>query len=404
MQNILKAGTAIFLTLTCVLASFGQQNKKIIQIEPSRKPDANSVPATKPEKQPLPEKTQEDDEVLRVETELVSIPAVVFDRSGKPLTRLQAKNFQVFEDGKPQQIENFATTETPFEIVLLLDTSGSTRGELNLIQRAAEAFIKALRPGDKVAVVAFKNEKIDERKESVVDFLTNLTDDRAQLQSALEKIKTSNGTPFYEAMEQIADKVFASKPSPAQIGRRAIVALTDGVDSTSSIEFEDARIKIAEAGVACYFVQVNTEDFVEERVLGSCGDETALRFSQTQLRRYRKLLKPRPGRTRPELENFCDLGQFERLDISRKLYKIARFEMEQMAKNTAGKLFPAADLNDAKTAFAQVAQEIGTQYSLGYYSNNQRRDGTFRQIRVELRGLPTGAKVQAREGYYAQKN
>jgi Ca-activated chloride channel homolog len=375
--------SAIFLFLFLGGAAFGQQT---VQPKPTPPPD------------------EPEDEILRVNTELIFIPTVVTDRAGKPVGNLQAKNFVVFEDGKPQDIESFVTTEKPFEIALLLDTSGSTRGELALIQKAAEAFIKALRPGDKVAIIAFKSAVVDGQREAVVDILTNLTDDRAALSEAVAKAKTSNGTPFYEALEAIADKIFTNKATDEQRGRRAIVALTDGVDSTSAIEFEDARERIADADLACYFVQVNTEDFVEERVLGNCEDDTALRFSRVQLRRYQKMLKPRPGGTKPPMEDFCSLGQFERLAVSRALYKMARFEMESLAKNTGGKTFPVAELREARNAFAQVAQEIGTQYSIGYYSSNEKRDGAYRKIRVEPRGLPAGTQIKAREGYYAGKD
>jgi VWFA-related protein len=138
--------------------------------------------------------------------------------------------------------------------------------------------------------------------------------------------------------------------------------------------------------------------------MGDCDDETAMRFSKTQLRRYRKLLKPKAKGALPELENFCDLGQFERMSISRNLYKMARAEMEQLATQTGGKTFPIEELREARAAFAQVAAEIGTQYSLGYYSNNQKRDGTFRRISVQLKGLPAGTQVKSREGYTATKD
>ena len=361
---------------------------------------ANCLAQVKPQPTPTPDA---DDEVLRVETELVSVPAVVTDKNGVPLTKLTAKNFAVFENNQPQQIENFATADAPFEIALLLDTSGSTRNELNLIKRAAAAFIKALRPGDKVAIVAFKQTAIGGQRAAAIDVLSDLTGDRVLLNQALEKAQTSNGTPFYDALETIAEKVFAAKPTLEQRGRRAIVALTDGVDSTSDSEFADARNAVGAANLAVYFVQVNTEDFVEDRVMGSCDDETAMRFSRVQMRRYQKMLKPRtPNTAKPPLEDFCQMGQFERMSISRQLYRVARGEMQQLARNTGGKTFPAVDLTEARQAFAQVAAEIGTLYSIGYYSTNQKRDGTFRQIRVEPRNLPAGSQIKAREGYLAK--
>ena len=85
---------------------------------------------------------------------MVSVPAVVTNSLGRPLAGLQAGNFVLFENGQPQSLANFATTEAPFEIALLLDTSGSTRADVALIRRAATAFIDALRPGDRIAIVS----------------------------------------------------------------------------------------------------------------------------------------------------------------------------------------------------------------------------------------------------------
>src|SRR6476646_6547535 len=104
--------------------------------------------------QKKPEELDEGD-VVRVDTQLVSIPAVVTDSTGRPLAGLHPENFQVFEDGQAQTIANFGTAETPFEIALLLDTSGSTRDDVVLIRQAANSFIEALRPGDRVGVVSF---------------------------------------------------------------------------------------------------------------------------------------------------------------------------------------------------------------------------------------------------------
>jgi Ca-activated chloride channel family protein len=90
------------------------------------------------------------------------------------------------------------------------------------------------------------------------------------------------------------------------------------------------------------------------------------------------------------------------MDISRQLYDLARREMGEMARSSGGKTFAAASLQEARAAFAEVANEIGTQYSLGYYPSNKIRDGRFRQIKVEIRGVKD-ASVRAREGYYAPK-
>jgi VWFA-related protein len=98
---------------------------------------------------------------------------------------------------------------------------------------------------------------------------------------------------------------------------------------------------------------------------------------------------------------FCQLGDFERLAVSKKLYEIADDEMRSLAKASGGRVFPVADLNEARAAFRSVAGEIGTKYSLGYYSSNEKHDGTYRKISVQLKGVPAGAVVRAREGYKA---
>ena len=103
--------------------------------------------------------TKDEDEVLRIDTQLVDVPFVVTDKTGKPMLNLKQSNFIVYEDGKRQEIADFSATTAPFEVALLLDTSGSTRSDLPLIQRAAESFIASLRPGDRVSIIAFKSER-----------------------------------------------------------------------------------------------------------------------------------------------------------------------------------------------------------------------------------------------------
>ena len=342
----------------------------------------------------------DEGDVVRVETQLVSVPAVVSDRNGHPITGLHLENFQVFEDGKPQRVANFATTETPFEIALLLDTSGSTRDDLGLIRDAANAFIDALRPGDRIAIVAFKNATRNGTPTATADFRSPLTDNREVLRVAIADIGTSNGTPFYDAVGQIARQIFRNPVREELRGRRAIVALTDGVDSSSDSVFEQARASVTRAGLASYFIELSTEDYVEDRLLKDCEDDGRLTLSEKQLERFRKMFVPQLQKE--DYEDFCRLGQFERMDISRRLYNLARNEMNEMARGSGGKNFAAATLQDARAAFAQVANEIGTQYSLGYYPANKTRDGQFRKITVQLRSVKD-AQVRAREGYYAPK-
>lgn len=337
------------------------------------------------------------DDVIRVETQLVDVPIAVVAANGTPVRGLKASNFVVYEDGKKQDVVDFSTTTAPFEVALLLDTSGSTRGDLALIQRAAQDFAASLRPGDRVAILAYNTDRQGTQAFATTEVLSRLTDDRLVLKAAIDKVKTSHGTPYYDSLMQVAEKVFSQRPADQFRGRRALVALTDGVDSTSSADFLSAKQELEQIGIISYFIKVDTRDFFEQNLLGDC--ESAIRFSTAQMRRYYKSFGAK-GKENLNL-NFCSLGDFERLAISKKLYEIADAEMDDLAKGSGGKVFPVDDLNQARSAFRNVADEIGTKYTLGYYPSNEKRDGTYRKIKVETKGLPPETQIRTRDGYTA---
>jgi VWFA-related protein len=342
-------------------------------------------------------KPPEKDDVIRVDTHLVDVPIAVTDAKGIPVRGLRSADFMVYEDGKKQEIADFATASEPFEVALLLDTSGSTRSDLTLIQRAAQDFIASLHPGDRVAIIAYGTDISGGRAFAVSDILSPLTDDRRALRTAVEFVRTSNGTPYYDSLLQIAAKVFGQPAQEHFRGRRALVVLTDGVDSTSAVDFAAVKRDLGQVGVVSFFIKVDTREFFEQGLLGDC--QSATRFSAAQIRRYYKSVLARSNTEKAV--NFCQLGDFERLAISKKLYEIADSEMDELAQMSGGRVFPIGDLNEARDAFKSVADEIGTKYSLGYYPTNEKRDGTYRKIRVEIRGLPAGTVVRARDGYTA---
>jgi VWFA-related protein len=347
------------------------------------------------------DKKTDDDEVLRIDTQLVDVPFIVTDKTGKPLVNLKQSNFIVYEDGKKQEIMDFSATAAPFEIALLLDTSGSTRSDLPLIQRAAENFIASLRAGDRVSIISYESRIEDNRSAAFSDVLSVLTDDRKKLKSALAEVKTSNGTPYYDSLLQIVERVFIESAKDEFRGRRALVALTDGVDSTSLADFAEVQERLAQAGIISYFIQIDTRAEVEDKLLGECTGET-IRFSKAQLTRYYRTFPPRSNIEK--IFDFCQIGDFERLAISKSLYGLANAEMNELAKTSGGKVFPVGDLSEARLAFKKVADEIGTKYTLGYYPSNTKRDGTYRTIKIELKDVPAGAQIRAREGYTAPQN
>ena len=193
----------------------------------------------------------DEGDVVRVDTQLVSVAAVVTDSTGRPLSGLRPENFRLVEDGQAQTIANFGTAETPFEIALLLDTSGSTRDDVALIRAAANSFIEALRPGDRVGVVAFNQAQTVAQPIAAVEVLSPLTDDREHLRAAIDNLGASQGTPYYDALEKVADVIFRDPAREEVRGRRAVVALTDGVDSSSNSDFATSIAKLSRAGIDC---------------------------------------------------------------------------------------------------------------------------------------------------------
>lgn len=406
-RSLLRRVILLTVLATLGLAWFAIERPQAQQTQQQQRPrrvtGTDEPPEMKLKKPDTPSNGDELDEgdVVRVETQLVSVPAVVTDSSGRPVSGLRADNFRLIEDGQVQTITNFGTADTPFEIALLLDTSGSTRDDVALIRSAANTFIAALRPGDRVGVVAFNQAQTLAEPVATVEVLTPLTDDRETLRSAIENLGASNGTPYYDALERVADSVFRDTPRDEVRGRRAVVALTDGVDSASNSDFASAKIKLSRAGIACYFIQVNTEDFVEDRLMKDCQDDGQLTLSQRQIERYRRMFFP--SARAENFNTFCQMGPFERMSISRELYNLARREMNDLAKVSGGRSFVAATLADARVAFARVAADIGTLYSLGYYPTNKARDGKYRAIKLEVRGVKAKTEIRARDGYYAPK-
>src|SRR5690349_8878461 len=149
--------------------------------------------------------TKPEDEEIKVDTDLIEVPFVVTDKLGKPILDLKKSNFAVYEDGKLQKMTDFSTTNAPFEVALVLDTSGSTLADLPLIQQAAQNFIASLRPGDKVSIIAYKAVREPGKATAVSELITPLTSDRAALTAALDRVQTSFGTPYYDSLIQVAE-------------------------------------------------------------------------------------------------------------------------------------------------------------------------------------------------------
>jgi VWFA-related protein len=324
------------------------------------------------------------EEVLRVDTNLVSIDVVVTSKTGaRSPANLKAEDFVVYEDGVRQKIENFAATEAPFNVALLVDTSGSTKDEMDLLKKAARRFLNEMRPQDRIAIV-----ELNQR----VTVLEELTSDRDKLEQAIDFLQAGTGTAFYDALQIVLEDVLKDVD-----GRKAVIALTDGVDSTGGATYDDILPELEKSRVTTYVLEINTESLTEKGMMLDCDDAKSFHFSRKQLKKY--LEEYADGADDAQYQDHCDLSRLERLQINRRLYESARKELREISSQTGGRVYPCKYLSEVEPAYAQIAAELRTQYSLGYSPKNDKRDGKWRTLKIELHR--TGLIAKTKPGYRA---
>src|SRR5215471_16155356 len=216
---------------------------------------------------------QPDIGTIRFNTDLVTVDAIVTDRDGNRITTaLGPSDFVIYEDGVRQAINSFSATDAPFNLVLLLDTSSSARDEIDLMRHAALRFLDELRPGDRVAVVQFSQ---------AVELLKDLTSDRAKIEEALRLLNPGTGTSFYDSLKLTINEVFRGVE-----GRKAVIALTDGVDSFGYTTFGQVLTEIESSNILNYFLELDTEEFSQAGMTRDCSDESHFEFSRKQFKKY----------------------------------------------------------------------------------------------------------------------
>jgi Ca-activated chloride channel family protein len=333
-------------------------------------PDANpfapsNPPALRSENKaftskPQPKPSQEDEpdvdenDVVRVSTSLITVPAEVMDRSGRFIGSLNKDDFRIFENGVEQDLAYFASVEQPFTVALLLDVSGSTKARLEAIRSAANTFISRLRPNDRLLLVSFDG-KINVLTESVT--LSQLRKMRVRLDAV------NDGTVLYDTVNFVLHKRLAGIQ-----GRKAIVLLTDGVDGGSKQAGYKQNIRDAEeSSVVIYTVRYNTLPQLPER-LSQIAD------SKTRERLRAKMIKD---------------------------YSAGGTYLQSLSDKTGGRLYDAENLTDVPQAFSAITEELGRQYSLGYYPKGQVQVGEKRDIKVRIRSA--NLVVHARTSYVASR-
>jgi Ca-activated chloride channel family protein len=300
------------------------------------------------QKQPEPS----DDEVVRVETNLVTVPISVLDRNGRFIPGLTQEQFHLFENGIAQDIAYFDSADRPFTVALLLDISDSTKFKLKEIQDAAIAFTEQLRPEDRVIIVAF---------DSRVNVVSEPTSDREALQKAIRRIKSGGGTSLYSAV-----KIAVSERLNRIRGRKAIVLFTDGVDTTSkSATYEETLHTAQELDALIYTIQYNTY-----------SDLTASNVNE--------------GFNGAELMT----AKGEPLQVA---YTRAKRYLNLLAEKSGGRPFFADSIERLQATFARIAQELRQQYSIGFYPKHDAGDDGARQLKIKID--QPGVVVRTRRSY-----
>ena len=295
---------------------------------------------------------QDSIETIRIDSDLVDLKVSVLGISQVATTPLlDQRDFVVLEDGKQQQIAFFAAADAPFDLVLLLDLSGSNSKKLKMIRNSAKRFIDSARPVDRIALVTFTDRPA---------LYSSFTLDRKKLKKSVDDMDEAiGGTNFWDSM----DYVLAEMVGGGHSGRRsAIVVMTDGIDNAlpdvpgpgSSISFDRLLEKIATSEAIIFPIYLDTE--------------------AENVKNHR---------------------------IPREAYTVAREQLGQIANTCGTTLYKAAKINDLDQVYGRVIRDLSTVYSIGYRPTNKALDGRWRSVDVQLPQFPD-LIARTRRGYFAK--
>jgi Ca-activated chloride channel family protein len=306
-----------------------------------------------PSPTPTPDEKEpeiDEDDVVKVSTSLITIPAEVVDRSGRYAANLRKEDFHIYENGVEQQLSYFASVEEPFTVALLLDVSGSTQSQLQAIRTAANTFISRLRRNDKLLIIAFDGK---------MNIMTEAVTFAELRQKKMRLDALNDGTLLYDTVGFTLNQRLA-----AIKGRKAIVLLTDGVDYGSKRWSLKQNLRDAEeSDVMIYPVHYNTLPQLPER-----------------------------------LSRVTDPKQREKMQSKlTKEYAVGSTYLKAMADKTGGRMYETDNLVDVPRAFSMITEELGRKYSLGYYPKGQVKQGETRTIKVRVNNFV----VRAKDSYVA---
>jgi VWFA-related protein len=315
----------------------------------------------------LPENNRPQDDTLRLRAEEVLLNVTVLDPYGRQSTDLTKNEFIIAEDNQRQDISSFVLSSVPVSVVLLLDASGSVAGEIPSLRDAALQFVKQLGPEDKVSVIEFHTN---------VELIQDWTSSAEDLRQAISwrfrpgMVRNKDGraqpgmTSLYDALYLAANQQMEKVE-----GRKAIIMLTDGADSSSKVTYNQALTALIRAGAIVYVVS-KARAFIAE----------ANKYRGTAGRVFGG-------------------GNASLADQYVALMESAERQMTDLAARTGGRLYSPLKDSEMKEVYEQVARELKNQYIITYVSRNEERNGQLRRISVFL--TRAGYAARTRESYYA---
>lgn len=281
---------------------------------------------------------QEQTKLFRAVVDVVSLNVTVVDKQTRYITDLDEEDFAVYEDGIRQDLIVFNRTNLPIALSLLIDTSASMESRMQTAQDAAIGFVKKLRPQDLAQVVDF-----DSRVEILQNFTSNAADLERAIRSTSPGGSTALNNALYISLKELA-KIKAT--SEEDIRRQAIIVLSDGEDTSSLVSYEEVLELAKRSETAIYTIALQAKDA-------------------------------------PQTKGFRE----------------AEFVLRQYAQETGGRAFFPSRIEDLKGVYGQIADELSSQYTIGYASKNSKRDGAWRRIVVQV--ARPQAIARTKRGYYA---
>lgn len=360
----------LLIAAGCASVSLAQVRRNDGQTDGKRNQRVDVSPPTTPTPSPSSTNHADDGEVIKINTQLVTVPVRVLDRKGRFMGGLTKENFKVFENGKEQQIEMFSNENEPFTVALVLDMSYSTKFKLTEIQAAAVAFIEQLRPQDRVMVVSFDSE---------IHVNCEATGDRKEIYRAIRSTKISTGTSLYETIDLVINNRLAKIN-----GRKAVILFSDGVDTTSRRVDNLSNVHDAmEQEAIIYTIRYDTFGDVQN-------------MSNVPIVQQPKISIPTKETRLPEIIS-TTVALPSSQGTTAAEYEKANEYLEHLAYRTGGTKYDALDLRNLSEAYTKIASELREFYSVGYYPAEERSAGKTSSVKIRVDR--DGVAVKARETF-----